>query len=307
MKKYYKLQIKLRISTLIILNLYATVVFSQHEWAPIGATWYYNNPGPNGESNYSYTKYTCEKDTIVNDKICRLISSNAHKEVMWEENGVVYYWYDEKFRPIYNYTANVGDEVCFEFKAYGISTGSLKVDSVYNLKGNVLSVEQEIMSNIKTYQVEINTPSEIDPFVYVYSERIGYAGKFIFTLRLYETTGGYSTSLRCYNDDILSYKAHLYDYPCDHTELTDLELQNDSYIKTHPNPCNGYLKICIEPYFSTNFYHVKIVDINGKIINSVDITNASQSIETNNLAPGVYLCNYYENDKYFGNFKFIKQ
>ena len=82
------------------------------KWFPIGATWCYKFNG------HPYTRqavYTVEKDTVVDGIVCQIIRSENSIDIVYEENGRVYYYYNNKFRKIYDFNVNVGDIVEFEF------------------------------------------------------------------------------------------------------------------------------------------------------------------------------------------------
>jgi hypothetical protein len=77
-----------------------------------GAKWIYKYSGQ-GEKQFVFT---VEKDTVIDGKSCRIIRGENSKDIVYEENGRVYYYFDNKFRKIYDFNVNVGDIVEFEFK-----------------------------------------------------------------------------------------------------------------------------------------------------------------------------------------------
>ncbi len=75
--------------------------------------------------------------------------------------------------------------------------------------------------------------------------------------------------------------------------LEDMALQ-DIRINVYPNPCQGIFTL----ESGLNQGQVQIVDLQGKVHKSLEITNTKQSINVSDLAAGVYLLQVYnENDK----------
>ena len=61
-------------------------------------------------------KFTVEKDTIVEGINCRVIVGENGRDIVYEKNGCVYYYFMNKFRKIYDFNVKAGDVVEFEFK-----------------------------------------------------------------------------------------------------------------------------------------------------------------------------------------------
>ncbi len=90
---------------------------AQTEYAPIGTEWYFSEPiESSGISDHDYQKYVSEKDTVVAGRNCRLITNRFYPpEIIYQENGSVYYYYMDDFRKIFDFAANVGDTIDFEY------------------------------------------------------------------------------------------------------------------------------------------------------------------------------------------------
>ena len=87
------------------------------KWFPVGATWCYliSNAG------YYEVTFTVEKDTVVDGIVCQIIRGetphNVHTDIVYEENGSVYFYFDNKFRKTYDFNVKTGDVVELEVKA----------------------------------------------------------------------------------------------------------------------------------------------------------------------------------------------
>ena len=82
---------------------------SRVEWFPLGAEWDYY-------LGSKEMKFTVEKDTIVEGINCRVIVGENGRDIVYEKNGCVYYYFMNKFRKIYDFNVKAGDVVEFEFK-----------------------------------------------------------------------------------------------------------------------------------------------------------------------------------------------
>ena len=125
--------------TFMVCTFLFPCAYSQTEWFPVGAEWYYDW----GDTNWgSYVRwhYFVEKDTVVDGQACRMIRSESKErityaengglkhywvngepdgdEIVYEENGRVYYYFDGKFRKIFDFSVNVGDSVDFELRNF---------------------------------------------------------------------------------------------------------------------------------------------------------------------------------------------
>jgi hypothetical protein len=87
--------------------------FEEKEWFPIGAEWFYED---GNDMALIHRHFFVEKDTVVNEKNCKIISGDENKEIVYEENECVYYLFNNKFRKIYDFNVQQGDIVEFEFK-----------------------------------------------------------------------------------------------------------------------------------------------------------------------------------------------
>ncbi len=76
-------------------------------------------------------------------------------------------------------------------------------------------------------------------------------------------------------------------------------------VSAYPNPVTNYLTIKVENYETANLQY-QILDINGKLLQSVKATGQETKIETNKLAPAIYFVKVLDNKKEIKIFKIIK-
>ena len=85
-----------------------------------------------------------------------------------------------------------------------------------------------------------------------------------------------------------------------------LEAKNINLVMSvYPNPTIDYLTVKVENYETKNLRYV-LVDINGKVIQTIIATGQKTKIETNNLLPENYFVKVLDNQNEIKIFKFIK-
>ena len=116
-------------------------------WFAKGANWAY---GYNRQTS-EYLLYTVEKDTMVEGKRCKIINGLNSKDIVYEENGKVYYYFQNRFRKICDFDVQVGDIVEFEFKT---------TDAVDAEDGNAVTNTTIVLS----FRIDSISSKEIDGF-----------------------------------------------------------------------------------------------------------------------------------------------
>jgi len=108
-------------------------IFSQQEWAPIGARWVQNIgidfdsiPVPNPLLDYYVVE--CTGDSMVNGLNFRKVGDY----LMHQNGGKIYYWYGDSLNLVYGFEVEVGDTVNLNLlSCLGVVvTVPVKVDSV---------------------------------------------------------------------------------------------------------------------------------------------------------------------------------
>ena len=145
-----------RIIVIFLLNLFLLPsVHSQREWFPIGAEWHFEW---GHEWSHLFPSsvwpvhryYVVEKDTVVEGKTCRLIRDGENnKEIVYEENGCVYYYFNDKFRKIYDMTVNEGDVVEFEFKTLSKYSSNMLLDTTITVPCRIEKISSKIVDGVE--------------------------------------------------------------------------------------------------------------------------------------------------------------
>ena len=109
---------------------------AQTEFAPIGAEWYYTYTfGCCPEEHFN--RVVSEKDTIVEGYNCRVLrqyydNSNIANEkyIIKQEQGKVYYYYQDQFNLLFDFDAEVNDIVEFTLLKDTILTVRYQIENI---------------------------------------------------------------------------------------------------------------------------------------------------------------------------------
>ena len=144
-------------------------------WFSIGSQWYFQYvSSQSGEDFFERTTFSVEKDTIVRGKACSIVRGVHSSEVVYVENGRVYYDFQNKFRKIYDFNVKVGDVVDFEFK-YS-SDGTFDLDKTVVLRFRVDGISTIIVDGVELRRIYTSRRSDNETFQHIYTERLGFEG-----------------------------------------------------------------------------------------------------------------------------------
>lgn len=136
---------------LVTLSIAGNALGQTNDWAPVGATWYYDQEAFSPPQDEHYLKIESIKDTVIDGISCRVLhkhlvdrtgSSFSGRIYTFEDSGRVFYASDpaSEFRLWLDFTASVGDTVVIYPEKIDGTLDSLafKVDSVdsINVKGH---------------------------------------------------------------------------------------------------------------------------------------------------------------------------
>lgn len=262
--------------------------YSQVDWFPIGAEWHYEAGNAFALNPVHKFHFIVEKDTIVEGKSCRLISGGNTENVVYEEGGCVYYYFNDKFRKIYDFSVKAGDIVDIEFKTLIASHGEF--DTTLVVPCHVEKIESKFVGGKElkeihtTYSIDVEfSPDEWinQTGEFVYLEKIGcehpglIGGEFIPHIGTMTQVPEYYYTLKSYNDIYI-----------DH--VSNMPLYNPiCIIKTYPNPAKDHLTIYSESEDIQTAVSILIYDAGGKIVLShKDIIPCELNLE--GLISGIY-------------------
>lgn len=286
-------------------------IYAQTEWASIGTEWYYCAPNETGNPQHSFNRYFVEKDTVVGGNNCRKIVNDKRFKILYEDSGKIYYWFQDRFHLMYDYTANIGDTVTFDFLT--LKPPSYDFDTTYSVKSVIEMIDSINCENVclKRYRSKliIDTSLNLDviwPSHYVYIESLG--NEFEFINRLYGPSIDYQTTLRCYNNSNLNYVNpwwKQFNLPCDYklpTSIRQHYLANNVNIV---NPIKDKLKINNLP---KSFSTIKLIIYNslGEIVLNTESKSENIELCIAGIDKGLYFVSI-QTEGYFITKKIIKK
>ena len=298
--------------------LLSSAAYSQTKWFPIGAEWYYYLS--DGYGNFRTNRFVVEKDTIVNEKKCQLICGENNTNILFEENGCVYYFFNDEFRKIYDFNVNVGDTIELEFKTFSNINLREILDSTFIVSCLVEKVTSQIIDGVElkeiwmfyTYDVFVNEDYSFpESGRHIYLEKIGsvipgmHLSEFIpHILRGITHPAIYRTGLRCYHDSDIEYILALDGNPCDYQSSDTEERNINNDILLFPNPVKDVLTIHIKIEDSQEVL-VVIYDATGKIVLEKQ-HNIPCELNIEHLTSGTYWIQIFNGNICLITNKFIK-
>ena len=273
---------------IIFILLFTPLLMHSQTWYPIGATWYYNYQEYVMFPAHGYVKYTVVSDTLVDTIPSKIIKKEIIKYtgdtvsisslIVSEVNSKVYYYHNNAFQLMYDFTLNVGDTLDIDISSSSCdSVTPLIVDSIgiININGSNLNVQYvsgayfyispwEAQSQTKTYQ--IIEKIGIDQMCFM-------CPNFLFNPVCTIEEGFIWIGLRCYNDSAISYTGHDWGshfpgVPCD--TLIDgstgisINSINKYNVEVFPNPATQDMQISLSENLLLNNLTIEIFDIQGR-------------------------------------------
>ncbi|NJK98473.1 MAG: T9SS type A sorting domain-containing protein [Bacteroidales bacterium] len=302
------------ISKSLFLIFISQTMFSQPEFAPIGAKWYYTAP-LTGEC----IAIEAKKDTIIKGESCRKIeikkcnnTSKISNEFLWQvSDSILYYNYaTDTFHLLYNFSAKLNDTIIVHNNWFKPNIGFYApstIDSVSSFKYKIVAIDSV---NVSSQWHKRQLVSYIDNSAWGFAafqadefiiEKIG-AISYLLGRTSNSTPEDYPGLLRCYSDSAISYLNPEWTLDCDYN-ITSHVQDRLNYLVVYPMPFNNILHLKNEGVLNACRY--RITDINGKVLieNSLE---KSEDIITTALLPGVYFLHLSTNENY-ETLKLIKQ
>lgn len=286
-----------------------------HEWAPIGAEWYYSQYVSHNPPQANYVKHVSEKDSLIAGKPVKVIRKTKFTregtehlgfEYLHQNGDTVFYWKNGEFRELYNFSLQKGDSMmiysdmpnyclCLDNSPYGWVT----VDSVFSVTIN--------NQQLKAYTTVTNEGSAWGFGPYPIIENIGSTmyllPQSVFCDCIMDIPG--IGALRCYSDNV-SGTRYFGNLPCD--TLTTFPVYADIIntsrsFKLYPNPASDYLTIELVPGMQS----LSIFSVDGRLIRveNVNENHGPVTIQVGHLQPGTYFIKVLS-DKLFKTNSFIK-
>jgi len=293
---------------------------AQAEFAPIGAEWHYTYTfGCCPENNFN--RIISEKDTIVEGYNCRVLlqyydNSNvtSEKYIIKQEQGRVYYYYQDQFNLLYDFDAAVNDTVRFSFMGvkYFFDTSQTPAfyskDTIFSVRFVVENITLDTQ-NLKTFTTKIVEQDKLElyfPSSYIYTEKIGLHSEFILKFKDEYYLPEYPPDrfLRCYSDadfSFISEKWAAMSLPCNYSIATGINTPKDENITIYPNPFSDSVFA-----FTNNGGNIEIIDVAGKVVYYSKLLNGINKISASHFLKGIYIVKIQNKDNSIQTFKIVK-
>ncbi|MBP7496615.1 MAG: T9SS type A sorting domain-containing protein [Bacteroidales bacterium] len=302
------------------------ITIKSQTWYPIGATWYFNYQSMVNFPANGYTKYTVVKDTIIAEKLSKLINIETIEYtgklifegtlIVCEEDSKVFYYKDSMFNLMYDFTLKAGDTLQLKINNYACdSISPFIVDSIKSMVNNGNDLRIQYISC--TYYVKEEFGGSAETVTYLIIEKIGndfYGFKqnnFLFQPDCQTGDQFVWLGLRCYDDNKISYKGnywmdHFSGYPCDTIIDGSLAIYTkiDKYnMEIFPNPASDYLIVKT----TSALNNIEIFNSLGKLVERFQLKSEITKIDLKLYISGIYfiIANYKDNSKKY--IKFIKE
>lgn len=279
----------------------ALISFSQtNNFAPIGATWYYDDYVNNCITfpDCGYYKMESVGDTLIDGKNCRILKETYFmtyfkpdtQYIIYEDLGIVYLFDEGAFHELYNFNAVAGDTITtfaepfngyYSFSDFMFSEFKYVIDSVYTelIDGELLRIQNTTALGVGDGWGFWSGPMII--------EKIGSIGMFLGIPN--EINIEYGGFLRCYSEDGFFYKNPDYDNDCDF--ITEVSDQIQKSFEIFPNPVQNYF--ILETAKELDVSKLKLTNACGQNVGyKISPENNNRfKIDLGNIEPGLYFLN----------------
>lgn len=285
-----KLNIKLKQMLLVVLIATTSIMSAQTEFAPIGAEWHYDYQQ---FATKGYVQITALKDTIINDKTCRVLEKSYHYydyiletnrdfvfgfEYIAQDGGEIMAYLDSKFYTLFDFDASVGD------------SWTVHKD---NVAGSVMVVGkgEEEVNGMKLRYIELNDISGSECGFGYYGgmpvkvfECVGPTNSYLFPEHTDYVDANEGGLIRCYSDPGFG-ELKVGDTECDYVyNQVDEHSENTSFF-VYPNPASEEIIISTSHYGEMA---VEIFNYAGTLVYTSYINGENAKINISTLPAGVY-------------------
>ncbi|MCW3126781.1 MAG: hypothetical protein JWO03_2439 [Bacteroidetes bacterium] len=282
------------------------------DWALPSSRWEYITESPGITGPAPPPMYCCElhveKDTVVNNTLCRKISGAAghFTYYTYDSLGIVYILLDYTFRPTYNFNALVGDTLMFYDDttryqpAFYVPERRFPavVDSITLLSNHGQDLR---LYHMRSWRYGTSPQSFFSYHYFNYAERIGlYDGgpwgqEAEIFYPLFTTPTDYPWFYICdYADSAMTGGYWFYEKNCLTTGIH--EYRDDYLMKCYPSPSSGTFTIDMSAYPSA-IKQLHIYDALGQVVYSGESDQTQETLVLH-LASGMYTVEICENSRY---------
>lgn len=272
---------------------------TQIVWAPQSAKWTFGGQGIID----SYIEIEYEKDTIVLDKLSKVLSkklytrqsntneiilSNIGKEIIFIDDSVVFLYKGNLFDTLYSFKSSIGDSWNLH-----CTTGDQKCTAFVKDTGSIIINEMRLKYIVVEYYFGSLYPNNIQDTII---ERIGATSLYFLPCDIIKSQldGNEGSRLRCYYDEQIGIYSNHYNKPCDYL-ISNKQIEENK-INIFPVPSSDFLVIELGR-LKGKFLQIK--DITGKIIITQIIDNKSCTIYLGGVPNGILLLEVNTNEGKF--------
>ena len=290
--------------------------YSQTEFAPIGAEWYYSQYESFNPPQANYVKHTCIKDSTIAGKRVKVIQKTKFKyggvtvnlgfEYLYQSGDTISYWKSGEFHVLYNFSLSKGDSIllysempnqCINKTKYGWSS----IDSVYSDTIN----NHQLKAYFSTHKE--GSVWGFDSFSII--EKIGSTQYLLPQNASCGIMDGEPQIglLRCYSDTEIGFY-QFGNVPCDKIESwpdSFIQLNKNSLFRLYPNPVADELTIECNDQILEEF-NLNIFDLNGKLVHSQTFF-PEEKIDLSFLKRGLFAIMIFNNFKLYYNGSIYKK
>ncbi len=304
----------MKISTILFFLFISTASFAQqHEFAPVGATWYYDTYLI-GNVFVSASQYV-SNDTLIAGKTCKWLADESpdvwgfYRDIaVYKDSGRVY-WVDpqtEVFHLAYDFNTVPGDTVTVysstaDYPSTRIpDTLQVVIDDTGSTIVNGFRLKTQIIRTVPAKRIGMYSSAFSGSVI----EDVGFFNEGFEQLSLflpyYETPPIRISSIICYEDNELGLQRYngFTLSNCDYS-VSIPNILSTQEIKVYPNPTSGSLSI-------GNFNAVAnyaIYTLLGKLIDYGNADLGNNTIDVSSLPKGTYYMGVEtENQVYFTKF-----
>lgn len=284
----------------IVLFIYIfSNIFSQSEFAPYGAEWYYSVPEGMHPPDVGYLKISVAGDTILNGKNAKILTKTHFcadgdnidwgNEYIYQSGDTIFYWKSDGYYILYIFSQVLGNSWLIKsedfFYCGSDSTGIIKVDSVGT-----------IIINNDTLAYFYSTPDDTSKWEYkgMTIEKIGNL-EYLLPKPVYcgivDILGGVAGPLRCYYDNELGlYKAEniscdtIISYPLGIRDFDNIQSES---IQIYPNPSHSEIYVILKNN-QISIDRLVVYDLFGNIVFSTKVNSDISKVDISNINPGFY-------------------
>lgn len=273
--------------------------FSQNEWAPVGAKWYFSLPDNYGNPFTDVLIYHTRDDTTIENKKYKVVQSEIETYLFTQSNDSIKYLYDNHEYLAYYFGCNESDTISLDFftRLQSPNNPDEFIDSIISVEIYVDSIDTIYNGSIPLKEIhgliieEEKFPELIWPGRFSYTEKIGSQVDMIPKLEMPSFPEN-SLIFRCYIDSQISYTSDFWgnhSKPCDYIETSNRSplASNDNFL-IYPNPVSTYLTVEKRGEYKGQSL-LEIFSLSGQLILRKFFSKELLSMDVSEFSRGVYL------------------